>query len=134
MDIRLNKSLLILKMKSEENDMSKELVVKGKTKVCGIEVPNVYGGFGEDQKVILAKTVAELHDRPLKKVNELINNHINDGYFEEGIDYLDLKNSVLHTDSLLELGLTKQSISNSTNIYLLSQQGYTLLLKLMNSD
>ena len=110
------------------------LTVRGKVKVCGMEIPNVYGGFGEDQKVILAKTVAKIHDRPLKKVNELINNHIKDGYFEEEIDFIDLKNSVLQTDSLLKLGLTKQSISNSANIYLLSQQGYTLLLKLMNSE
>lgn len=111
-----------------------ELVIKGKTKVCGIEVPNVYGGFGGDQRVILAKTVAELHDRPLRKINELINNHINDGYFEKEIDFIDLKNSVHAKDSLLELGLTKQSISNSEHIYLLSQQGYTLLLKLMNTE
>ena len=114
--------------------MESKLLVKGKTQVCGMEIPNVYGGFGEDQKVILAKTVAELHDKKLKHVNELINNHIDDGYFEEGIDFIDLKKSVASNDSLSELGLSKQSISNSTNIYLLSQQGYTLLLKLMNSE
>lgn len=110
-----------------------ELIVKGKTKVCGIEIPNVYGGFSGDQKVILVKTVSELHKRPLGKINELINNHIEDEYFEEGIDYIDLKNSILSKDSLLGLGLTKQSISNSDNIYLLSQQGYTLLLKLLKT-
>jgi len=111
-----------------------ELVVKGKTKVCGIEVSNVYGGFGETQKVILAKTVSEIHSKKLKHVNELINGHINDGYFEQGIDFIDLKNSVASIDPLIELGMSKQSISNSANIYLLSQQGYTLLLKLMDSE
>jgi len=34
---------------------------------------------------------------------------------------------------LLEMGFSKRDISISKNIYLLSQQGYTLLLKLMNS-
>lgn len=114
--------------------MENKLIVKGNVKVCGIEVPNIYGGFGEDQKVILAKTVAELHLVELKEVNRNIKNHISDGYFEENIDFIDLKKSVTGTHPLLEMGLTKQSIANSSNIFLLSQQGYTLLLKLMNSE
>ena len=110
-----------------------ELIIKGTVKVCGIDVPNIYGGFSKDQKVMLAKTVATIHSKELKHVNELINNNINNKYFEEGTDYIDLKKSVGSNDSLLELGLTKQSISNSKNIYLLSQQGYTLLLKLLDT-
>lgn len=109
------------------------LVVKGKVKVCGIEVPNVYGGFGGDQRVILAKTVSQIHDRQLKKVNELINNHIEDKYFEEGIDFIDLKNGLSEVP-LNELGFSKRDVTISKNIYLLSQQGYTLLLKLMDSE
>lgn len=113
----------------------KELIVKGKTKVCGIEVPIIYGGFGEKQKVILAKTVSEIHDRPLRKVNELIKKHIEEEFFEEGIDFIDIKNSILTEDSVYkEMGFTKQSISNAKNIYLLSQQGYTLLLSLLDTD
>ena len=108
-----------------------ELIIKGTVKVCGIDVQNVYGGFSKDQKVMLAKTVATIHSKELKHVNELINNNINNKYFEEGTDYIDLKKSVGSNDSLLELGLTKQSISNSKNIYLLSQQGYTLLFKVI---
>jgi len=116
-----------------ENNNINKLVVKGTVKVCGIDVQNIYGGFSKDQKVMLAKTVATIHSKELKHVNELINNNINNKYFEEGTDYIDLKKSVGSNDSLLELGLTKQSISNSKNIYLLSQQGYTLLLKLLDT-
>ena len=116
-----------------ENNNINKLVVKGTVKVCGIDVQNIYGGFIKDQKVMLAKTVAELHEMELKEVNRDISNHIEDNYFEEGIDFIDLKNSVIDTHSLLELGLTKQSIANSKNIYLLSQQGYTLLLKLLDT-
>ena len=116
-----------------ENKSISKLVIKGTVKVCGIDVPNIYGGFSKDQKVMLAKTVATIHSKELKHVNELINNNINNKYFEEGTDYIDLKKSVGSNDSLLELGLTKQSISNSKNIYLLSQQGYTLLLKLLDT-
>jgi len=114
--------------------MSSNLVVKGNTTVCGIEVPIVYGGFGKDQKVMLAKTVAEIHNIELKVVNQNIKRHIKDGYFKEGVSFIDLKKSVTSSDPLLQLGFSKQSIANSKNIYLLSQQGYTLLLKLMDSE
>ena len=67
----------------------RNLVVKGNTTVCGIEVPIVYGGFGKDQKVMLAKTVSQLHDIELKTINQNIKRHIKDGYFEEGIDFID---------------------------------------------
>ena len=110
------------------------LLVKGKTTICGIEVPVVYGGFGKNQKVMLAKTVAEIHNIELKVVNQNIKRHINDGYFKEGVDFIDFKKSVTSSDPLLQLGFSKQSIANSKNIYLLSQQGYTLLLKLMDSE
>jgi len=115
-----------------ENNNNNELIIKGKVKVCGVEVPNLYGGFGKDQKTILAKTVAELHSRELKKINELIKNHIEDKYFEEGTDFIDLKNGLLKVP-LNELGFSKRDISISKNIYLLSQQGYTLLLKLLDT-
>ena len=115
-----------------ENNNNNELIIKGKVKVCGVEVPNLYGGFGKDQKTILAKTVAELHSRELKKINELIKNHIEDKYFEEGTDFIDLKNGLLKVP-LSELGFSKRDISISKNIYLLSQQGYTLLLKLLDT-
>ena len=36
----------------------------------------------------MAKTIAEIHDTRLDKVNELINNHLEE--FEIGIDLLDL--------------------------------------------
>jgi len=111
-----------------------ELIVKGKIKVCGIEVPNVYGGFGGDQRVILAKTVSELHGVELKSINQNINRHIEDNYFEEGIDFVDIKGTefeVTLSDSKI---YTKNALNASKNIYLLSQQGYTLLLKLMNSE
>lgn len=108
------------------------LALKGKVNVCGMEVPNIYGGFGENQKVILAKTVADLHNVELSVVNRNINRHIKDEYFEIGIDFIDLKNDASES-LLLEMGFSKRDISISKNIYLLSQQGYTLLLKLMNS-
>ncbi|MBM7835758.1 ORF6N domain-containing protein [Clostridium sardiniense] len=112
--------------------MNNEIQIKGNTNFMGIEVPNLEGGFGENQKVILAKTVAEVHNEELRRVNEIINRNRDE--FEDGIDIIDLKNSIANCDSLLEnLGYTKQKISNSKNIYLLSEQGYMLLVGFMKT-
>ncbi|WP_419867555.1 ORF6N domain-containing protein [Clostridium perfringens] len=109
------------------------LVLKEKQEFMGIQIPVIEGGFGENQKVMLAKTIAEIHDMDLRKVNELINNNIDE--FEKGIDILDLKGNknfaVLAKDSGL---YTQNSINASSNIYLLSEQGYMALVGLMRTD
>lgn len=108
------------------------LIVKGNINFLGKEIPIIEGGFGEGSKVVLAKTIAEIHESELKEINRLINDNIDE--FEEGIDIIDLKNSVGSKHSLLELGFNNQSIANSNNIYLLSEQGYMALVSLMRTD
>ncbi|WP_415338643.1 ORF6N domain-containing protein, partial [Clostridium perfringens] len=109
------------------------LVLKEKQEFMGIEIPVIEGGFGEGQKVILVKTVAEIHEQPLKKINELINNNI--GEFEPGIDILDLKKNKNFAALAKDSGLyTQNSINASSNIYLLSEQGYMALVGLMRTD
>ena len=41
--------------------MSNELIVKATQEFLGKEIPIIESGFGEGQKVILAKTIAEIH-------------------------------------------------------------------------
>ena len=109
-----------------------ELKVNGTQKFMGINIPIVEGGFGKDQKVILAKTIAEIHNQPLKKINQLIKDNIEE--FEIGVDLLDLKSGYLESTEFLKGIMNKQSISNSTNIYLLSEQGYMLLVGFMKTE
>ena len=109
-----------------------ELKVNGTQKFMGIDIPIVEGGFGKDQKVILAKTIAEIHNQPLKKINQLIKDNIEE--FEIGVDLLDLKSGYLESTEFLKGIMNKQSISNSTNIYLLSEQGYMLLVGFMKTE
>ena len=109
-----------------------ELKVNGTQQFMGIDIPIVEGGFGKDQKVILAKTIAEIHNQPLKKINQLIKDNIEE--FEIGVDLLDLKSGYLESTEFLKGIMNKQSISNSTNIYLLSEQGYMLLVGFMKTD
>lgn len=108
------------------------ILVKGVQNFLGKEIPVVEGGFSENQKVMLAKTIAEIHETRLLDINAKINEHIDE--FEIGVDLLDLKNSNENLVPLLDGIYTKQSISNSKNIYLLSEQGYMLLVGFMKIE
>lgn len=49
-----------------------ELKVLGTEKIGNFEFTGIEGGFGEDKKAMLVKDIAEIHNRPVFKVNELI--------------------------------------------------------------
>lgn len=107
------------------------LEVKGTQEFLGKEIPVIYGGFGGEQKVVLAKTVAEIHEMNVGNINQRINE--NRSRFKDDIDLIDLKNSYT-SDVLLNLGFNQSQINASKNIYLLSERGYAKLIKIMDSD
>lgn len=106
------------------------LEVKGTQEFLGKEIPVIYGGFGSNQKVVSAKTVAEIHGMEVKHVNELINNNIK--RFKEGIDIIDVINDYNFKVVVNDLGL--KGSNRTKNIYLLSERGYAKLIKIMDSD
>ena len=110
------------------------LEIQGTSNIMGIEVPNIFGGFGEGQKSMLIKDIAIAHDEKVKHLNERMNANI--GNFVEGVDYLDLKSEVAISDHefLKQLGFTQNSINRSEHIYLLSQMGYIKLVSAMGND
>lgn len=116
---------------NEINNLVASIDVKGTQKFMGKEIPVVEGGFGEGQKVVLAKTIAEIHETELKEINRLINNNLDE--FDFGIDILDLKNGDCKAP-LENLGFSNRDISISKNIYLLSEQGYHALVSLMRTE
>lgn len=117
----------------------KELIIKGIQEFMGKEIPVIEGGFGEGQKVVLAKTIAEIHGVELKEINKLINNNIDE--FEFDIDILDLSLEVINNQSvkdlLLSAGYTNRGITATLNqegkFYLLSEQGYHALVSIMKT-
>lgn len=109
-----------------------EIEVLGTQEFLEKEIPVIEGGFGEGEKVVLAKTIAEIHDIELKKVNELIKHNLDE--FEEGIDILDLKDNGLYRVPFEELGFSNRDVAISKNIYLLSEQGYMALVSLMRTE
>lgn len=110
-----------------------EIEITGTQDFLGKEIPVIEGGFGEGQKVVLAKTIAEIHEVELRKINELINNNIDE--FEEGIDILDLKGDEDFAILAKDNGLyTQNALNASSNVYLLSEQGYMALVSLMRTE
>ncbi|MBH7708042.1 ORF6N domain-containing protein, partial [Clostridioides difficile] len=121
----------------------KEITVLGTLEIEGMKFHNIEGGFGEHKKAMLVKDIAEIHNRELKHINELINNNIK--RFKTNIDIIDLK--VSRSERLGDLkanpfeglgyedvGYSKQSFNQSRNIYLLSERGYSKLLKILEDD
>ena len=117
-----------------------ELQIRGTQEFMGKEIPVIEGGFGEGQKVVLAKTIAEIHEVKTDKINDLINNNIDE--FEFDIDILDLSVDVenVHSvkDLLLSAGYTNRGITatlnQNGNFYLLSEQGYHALVSIMKTE
>jgi len=109
-----------------------DIKINGKTVVCGIEVPNIAGGFGEGKRSMLAKHVADIHGKALIHVNEAINNNRN--RFKDGIDVIDVKASRFVIDLVDNNILTQMMVSKANNIYLLSERGYAKLLKIFDDD
>lgn len=108
-----------------------ELKVIGHEHIGQYEFIGIEGGFGESKKAMLVKDIAKIHERPVFKINELINNNIK--RFKEGIDLIDLKH-ILQKDVFSEYGFSKAQWGNATNIYLLSERGYSKLLKILEDD
>lgn len=106
--------------------------VNGLVNVYGMKFHNIEGGFGEGKKAMLAKEIANIHVRELKVINQSIN--MNRNRFLNGIDIVDLKGSGFEVN-LIDHGIyTQNAINRSENIYLLSERGYSKLLKILEDD
>lgn len=99
------------------------IAIKGNQSFNGLEIPVIEGGFGENQKVMLAKTIAEIHGVRTNDIQDLIQKNIDE--FEPGIDLLDLCEENFKTDAV---GLGLITSNRQKNCYLLSEQGYMLLV------
>lgn len=117
-----------------------EIKIAGRQNFMGLDIPVVFGGFGEDKKCISDKTIAEIHNMREPDVRRRITDNIK--RFTEGTDYVDMKKHIgnegvheAHTlEFLFELGYSKQSITQAEHIYILSERGYAKLIKIMDTD
>lgn len=109
--------------------MENEIIIKGTQDFMGINIPIIEGGFGENCKVILAKTIADIHGVRLNDIQDLINQNIDE--FEFGVDILDLCDENFKTDAV---GLGFITSNRQKHCYLLSEQGYMLLVGFMKTE
>lgn len=107
-----------------------EIEITGVQEFLGKEIPVIEGGFGEGEKVVLAKTISEIHEVDLKRINELINKNLDE--FEEGIDILNLKDGGEFEVVATDLGFITSN--RQEYCYLLSEQGYMALVSLMRTE
>ena len=107
-----------------------EIEITGVQEFLGKEIPVIEGGFGEGEKVVLAKTIAEIHEVDLKRINELINKNLDE--FEEGIDILNLKDGSDFEVVATDLGFITSN--RQEYCYILSEQGYFTLVSLMRTE
>lgn len=108
------------------------LIVNGMKNIDGMKFHDIEGGFGEGKKLMLVKEIADIHGRELKAVNQAIN--MNRNRFKDDIDIIDLKGTEFAVNLIDSEIYTQNSINASKNIYLLSERGYSKLLKILEDD
>ena len=106
--------------------------VNGLVNIYGMKFHDIEGGFGEGKKAMLAKEIANIHGRESKDINRNINKNIK--RFTKGIDIVDLKGTEFEVILNHHEIYTQNAINRSDNIYLLSERGYSKLLKILEDD
>ncbi|WNW16695.1 ORF6N domain-containing protein [Lactiplantibacillus plantarum] len=109
----------------------KKLKVIGHEHIGQYEFIGIEGGFGESKKAMLVKDIAKIHGQTVGNVNLLINR--NRSRFRDGVDIIDLKQKDFAI-VLNKSGFTQNQINATKNIYLLSERGYSKLLKILEDD
>jgi len=114
------------------DNKNNELIVNGMVLVNDVEVHNIFGEFGENQKSALVKEIANVHGIELKYLNEKINRNIK--RFRFGIDIIDLKGTKSEVVLCDHEIFTQNSLNRCTYIYLLSRKGYLKLVGILEDD
>ncbi|HCU43097.1 MAG TPA: hypothetical protein DIC48_06650 [Leuconostoc pseudomesenteroides] len=109
----------------------KDLKVIGKEQVAGYEFTGIEGGFGDGTRGMLVRDIAEIHNKPTYVINQAINMNIK--RFTDGVDIVNLKTKDV-VINLVDNGFSQNAINRSKYIYLLSERGYSKLLKILEDD
>lgn len=90
-----------------------EIKTNGLIKVGDYEFTSIEGGFGKDKKSMLVKDIANIHDRKIYRINELINNNRN--RFKNNVDIIDLLGIGLNDTELKDLNLVVKNDQDLEN-------------------
>ena len=109
-----------------------DIKVNGTQIFMGIEIPVIEGGFGENCRVVSAKTISQIHDTNLKEINQSINRLIKKNRIKESVEYIDMFSSEILKVTAGDLGLITSN--GQKQCFILSERGYSKLIKYMNDD
>lgn len=112
--------------------MSNELKVTGSKEFMGIQIPVIEGGFGDDKRATTVPMISDIHGVEVKVINRYIGRLIEKNRYTENTDYIDL----LSTEELkVTAGHLRLITSNGQKTaYVLSERGYSKLIKYMDDD
>lgn len=82
-----------------------DIKVNGTQIFMGIEIPVIEGGFGENCRVVSAKTISQIHNTNLKEINQSINRLIKKNRIKESVEYIDMFSSEILKVTAGDLGL-----------------------------
>lgn len=108
------------------------ITLKGTQEFMGKQIPVITGGFGEDNRVITAKEVAIIHNTELKEINQSIKRLIDKNRIKENIHYIDMMVNEELKVTASDLGLITSN--SQKNCFILSERGYSSLIKYMDDD
>ena len=111
-------------------NVTNNIQVKGTQNFMGVEIPVIEGGFGKEKRCILVREISQIHNMKVGNINQRIND--NRKRFKDGIDIIDLNTSDVFRDFVKENNL--KTNNRTKNIYLLSERGYSKLIKIMDTD
>lgn len=109
-----------------------DIKVNGTQIFMGIEIPVIEGGFGENCRVVSAKTISQIHDTNLKEINQSINRLIKKNRIKESVEYIDMFSSEILKVTAGDLGLITSN--GQKQCFILSERGYSKLIKYMDDD
>lgn len=112
-----------------------KLISKGEQEFLGQVIKVIEGGFGENKRILFDTQIAKIHDMKDSEVRKSINRLIKRGRFIENVDYIDIIQcgKEFTTFDLLDF-YSKQALAQAKNIFVLSERGYTKLIKSMDDD
>lgn len=116
----LESTARVQKKKVHMNDIK----VNGTQIFMGIEIPVIEGGFGENCRVVSAKTISQIHDMRLSDVNASINRLIRKKRIKDNIDFVNLLSETVSLRNFAKsLGLV--SSNRTKDGFILSERGYS---------
>lgn len=110
-----------------------DIKINGTQIFMGIEIPVIEGGFGENCRVVSAKTISQIHDMRLSDVNASINRLIRKKRIKDNVDFVNLLSETVSLRNFAKsLGLV--SSNRTKDGFILSERGYSKLVKAMDDD